>query len=92
MLLIDGRINPIFSENSNNTYIRNGVGILPNNELIFAISKNKVTFFDFANYFKEQGCTNALYLDGYVSKAYMPKQGVEQLDGQLGVLIGITEK
>ena len=92
MLLIDGIINPVFSQNSDNYYIRNGVGILPNNELIFAISKNKVTFFDFANYFKEKGCTNALFLDGYVSKAYMPKQGVEQLDGQLGVLIGITEK
>jgi len=92
MLIIDGRINPIFSQNSNNFQMRNGVGILPNNELIFAISKNRVTFYDFANYFKEQGCINALYLDGYISKAYMPKLGVEQLDGKLGVIIGITEK
>lgn len=92
MLLIDGRINPKFSKNSNNFQIRNGVGILPNNELVFAISKNRVTFYDFANYFKEQGCLNALFLDGYVSKAYIPKLGLEQLDGELGVIIGITEK
>ena len=92
MLLTDGIINPIFSQNSNNLNIRNGVGILPNNELVFAISKNRVTFYDFANYFKKKGCINALFLDGYVSKAYMPKQGIEQLDGELGVLIGITEK
>jgi uncharacterized protein YigE (DUF2233 family) len=92
MLLIDGRINPVFCRNSNNFHIRNGVGILPNNELIFAISKNRVTFYDFANYFKEQGCINALFFDGYVSKAYIPKIGVEQLDGELGVIIGITEK
>lgn len=92
MLLVDGEINPIFSQNSNNFNIRNGVGILPNKELIFAISKNQVTFFDFAKYFKEQGCINALFLDGFVSKAFMPDKKIEQLDGKLGVLIGVTEK
>jgi len=92
MLVIDGEINKLFDPNSNNFNIRNGVGILPNNELIFAISMNKVSFYDFARYFKEQGCSNALFLDGYVSKAFIPKQGIEQIDGELGVLIGITEK
>jgi uncharacterized protein YigE (DUF2233 family) len=92
MLVIDGEINKIFNPNSRNFNIRNGVGILPNNELVFAISMNKVSFYDFARYFKEQGCSNALYLDGYVSKAFIPKQGIEQIDGELAVLIGITEK
>lgn len=92
MLVIDGEINKLFDPNSNNFNIRNGVGILPNNELIFAISMNKVSFYDFARYFKEQGCSNALFLDGYVSKAFIPKLGIEQIDGELGVLIGITEK
>ena len=92
MLVIDGEINKIFNQNSRNFNIRNGVGILPNNELVFAISMNKVSFYDFARYFKEQGCSNALFLDGYVSKAYIPDEGIEQIDGELGVLIGITEK
>ena len=92
MLVIDGEINKIFDPNSLNFNIRNGVGILPNNELVFAISMNKVSFYDFARYFKEQGCSNALFLDGYVSKAFIPKQGIEQIEGELGVLIGITEK
>ena len=92
MLVIDGEINKLFDSNSNNFNIRNGVGILPNNELIFAISMNKVSFYDFARYFKERGCSNALYLDGYVSKAYIPQKGIEQIDGELGVLIGVTEK
>ena len=92
MLVIDGEINKIFDPNSHNFNIRNGVGILPNNELIFAISINKVSFYDFARYFKEQGCSNALFLNGYISKAFIPKQGIEQIDGELGVLIGITEK
>jgi uncharacterized protein YigE (DUF2233 family) len=92
MLVIDGEINKIFDPNSHNFNIRNGVGILPNKELIFAISLNKVSFYDFARYFKEQGCSNALFLDGYVSKAFIPKQGIEQMCGELGVLIGITDK
>jgi len=92
MLVIDGEINKLFDPNSNNFNIRNGVGILPNNELIFAISINKVSFYDFARYFKEKGCSNALFLDGYVSNAYIPDEGIEQIDGELGVLIGITEK
>jgi uncharacterized protein YigE (DUF2233 family) len=92
MLLNDGKINKLFNPKSNNFNIRNGVGILPNNDLIFAISTNKVTFYDFAKFFKGKGCLNALYLDGYVSKGLIPNQGIEQIDGELGVLIGITEK
>jgi uncharacterized protein YigE (DUF2233 family) len=92
MLITDGEINKIFNPNSKNYNIRNGVGILPNNELIFAISKNEINFYDFAKYFKNLGCVNALFLDGYVSKAYMPDKGISQLGGHLGVLIGITEK
>lgn len=92
MLLIDGKINKLFSSNSTNYNIRNGVGILPNNEVVFAISKNEVNFYDFAKYFKELGCSNALYLDGFVSKAFIPEQGIRQMNGQLGVLIGVTEK
>ncbi|MBM3206895.1 MAG: hypothetical protein FJZ43_04725, partial [Candidatus Staskawiczbacteria bacterium] len=90
--VVDGEINKLFNPNSDNFRIRNGVGIMPNNDLIFAISINKVSFYDFARYFKERGCSNALFLDGYISKAYMPKQGIEEIDGELGVLIGITEK
>jgi uncharacterized protein YigE (DUF2233 family) len=92
MLVIDGEINKVFDSNSRHYYIRNGVGILPNNELVFAISTNKVSFYDFARHFKEQGCSNALFLDGYVSKAFIPKEGIEQMCGELGVLIGVTEK
>jgi uncharacterized protein YigE (DUF2233 family) len=91
MLLIDSEINTIFDSNSENYNIRNGVGIRPNNELVFAISKNKVTFYALAKYFKDQGCTNALFLDGYVSKAFLPEKNLLQMDGELSVLIGITE-
>lgn len=68
MLIINGKINPIFQENSKNLNIRNGVGILENGELIFVMSKKEINFYALAQYFKNLGCKEALYLDGYVSR------------------------
>lgn len=91
MLLINGKINPVFKKDSKNLNIRNGVGILENGDLIFAMSKKEVNFYSFAQLFKEAGCNNALYLDGYVSRAYLPEKKWMQNDGNLGVIIGVTE-
>jgi len=67
------------------------VGILPNNKVIFAISTDFVNFYDFAEYFKNMGCSNALYLDGAVSQMYLPEKNREQMTGDFGVIIGIAE-
>jgi uncharacterized protein YigE (DUF2233 family) len=91
MLLIDGKINPIFQKNSKNLNIRNGVGILENGELIFAMSKKEVSFYTLAQFFKNLGCKDALYLDGYVSRSYLPEKNWTQKDGNFGVMIGVTE-
>ena len=88
MLLIDGEIHPAFQANSKSYNIRNGVGILPDNTILFVLSKNKINFYDFARYFKSLGCKNALYLDGFVSRAYVPAKGWEQFDGNFGVMVG----
>ncbi|MEE6127005.1 phosphodiester glycosidase family protein [Chryseobacterium arthrosphaerae] len=90
MLLMDGKINPLFQKDSKNLNIRNGVGILENGELIFAMSKKEISFYTFARLFKELGCRNALYLDGYVSRAYLPEKNWVQKDGDFGVIIGVT--
>ena len=37
MLIIDGQIHSAFKEGSTNLNIRNGVGILPDNKVIFAM-------------------------------------------------------
>jgi len=84
-------MHPKFNMGSTNVNIRNGVGVLPDGSLLFAMSKEKINFYDFALYFKQNGCENALYLDGFVSKTYLPSQGWEQLDGNFGVIIGETE-
>ena len=92
MLVIDGKIHPAFKEGSANLNIRNGVGILPDNKVIFAMSKKEINFYDFASYFKNIGCKNALYLDGLVSRTYLPDKKWIQTDGNFGVMIGILEK
>jgi uncharacterized protein YigE (DUF2233 family) len=91
MLLIDGEIHPAFKKGSKNLNIRNGVGILPDNKVVFAVSKEEVNFYDFAEYFKNMNCKNALYLDGFVSRAYLPEQNWKQLDGNFGVIIGVAK-
>ena len=92
MLLINGNMHHRFIKGSNNINIRNGVGILPNNTLVFVMSKEKINFYDFASYFKSLGCKNALYLDGFVSKTYLPEKDSFSLDGNFGVIIGEVEK
>lgn len=91
MLLIDGKIHPAFREGSKNLNIRNGVGILADGRLIFAMSKEAINFYDFARFFKKAGCNYALYLDGFVSRTYLPAKKWEQLDGNFGVIIGVSE-
>jgi uncharacterized protein YigE (DUF2233 family) len=91
MLVIDGRLHPAFRADSKNLNVRNGVGILPDGRVLFAMSRQPISFFDFARYFQQQGCRQALYLDGFVSRTYLPAQGWQQTDGDFGVIIGVTE-
>lgn len=91
MLLVVGEINAEFARDSDNVHIRNGVCVTQDNRIIFAISKKRVNFYEFAEHFKKLNCVNALYLDGFVSRMYLPEQKIEQLDGDFGVIIGITE-
>lgn len=91
MLLINGIINTAFTNGSKNVNIRNGVGILPNNKVLFVMSKHEVNFYDFALYFKQRGCLQALYLDGFVSRTYAPSQKWIQTDGDFGVMIAVTK-
>nr|WP_321234762.1 phosphodiester glycosidase family protein [uncultured Psychroserpens sp.] len=92
MLVIGGEIHPVFVKGSKNLHIRNGVGVLPNGTLLFAMSKDLISLYEFAEFFKSHGCKNALYLDGFVSKTYLPKKKWEQLDGDFGVIIAEIEK
>ena len=90
MLLINSKVHPAFKEGSTNLNIRNGVGMISEHEILFVISQKEVNLFDFAMLFKEElNCKNALYLDGFVSRAYIPQLNRNDIDGDFGVMIGV---
>ncbi len=91
MVLIDGVINPTLNKGSENVNIRNGVGILPNGDCIFMMSRSLINFYDFASFFKAKGCKYALYLDGAISQTYFPQQAYTYKGGNFGVIIGVTK-
>lgn len=91
MLVIDGKMHSAFKQGSPNVNIRNGVGILPDGKVVFVLSKKEINFYDFAEYFQNLGCGNALYLDGFVSRAYLPEQKWVQTDGNFGVMVGVVK-
>lgn len=91
MLVHDGKIHPAFHRDSKNKTIRNGVGILADGKIVFAITTEPMNFYDFAAYLKSIGCRNALFLDGTVSKMYFPAKDLEPEDGDFGVILGITK-
>ncbi|OJV52131.1 MAG: hypothetical protein BGO31_08235 [Bacteroidetes bacterium 43-16] len=91
MVLVDGVINPTLNKGSENVNIRNGVGILPNGDCIFMMSRGLINFYDFALFFKEKGCKYALYLDGAISQTYLPEQSYAYKGGNFGVIIAVSK-
>jgi len=92
MLVIDGMVNPVFTKGSSNINIRSGVGITIDGRVAFAISNELVNFYDFAILFKESlHCNNALFLDGAISKMYLPELNRNDFGGDFGVMIGIEK-
>ena len=92
LLVLAGQVHPAFRPGSANVQIRNGVGLLPDGRVLLAMSKTKVNFYDFADYFRRAGCRTALYLDGFVSRTYAPATGWQQLDGDFGVIVAISAR
>lgn len=73
LLVIDGTLHPLFSDDGPSRKIRNGVGLRDDHTVVFAISRDGVSFGSFARLFRDAlGCRNALYLDGSVSALSAP--------------------
>lgn len=88
LLLSGGTMHPRFYQGSTFLNIRNGVGVRPNGQVVFAISRGPVNFFDFASLFGDAlGCPDALYLDGAISGAYIPALGRLDEGGDFGPII-----
>lgn len=91
MLVTGGQIHPVFNPVSKNVQIRNGVGILPDGKILFALSKQKINLYEFADFFRKNGCAEALYLDGFVSRAYLASENRLQPGGNFGVMMAETK-
>lgn len=90
MLLTGGKIHDYFTPGSKNRYIRSGVGVIGPHQIVFIISRKPVNFYDFARLFRDYfQCKNALYLDGAISKMFLPEMGRYDLGGDFGPIIGI---
>lgn len=91
MLVIGGRIHPKIRSTGTSEKIRNGVGV-SGNRIVFAISREPVTFHAFASLFRDRLKTpDALFLDGSVSALYAPDLRAGGL-WPVGPIVGVVEK
>jgi uncharacterized protein YigE (DUF2233 family) len=72
LLLHHGKHHPAFRAESTNYLHRNGVGILRDGSVLFAITvfgqPRHPNLFEFADFFRSRGCADALFLDGDLSQ------------------------
>ena len=91
MLVIDGAIHPRIQPDGTSLKIRNGVGVRDGRAIVFAISRDPVSFYRFATLFRDRlGCANALFLDGSVSSLYAPEIGSTTQLLPVGPMVGLT--
>ena len=95
LLVLDGKIHPVFQPGSTNFHWRSGVGLTKDHQIVFAISKNALNFHDFARLFKERlECDDALYLDGDICAIYLPALGYRGEDSgtRFAAMFAVTTK
>ncbi len=96
MLVVDGRINAHFKQDSDSVRWRSGVCARTPTRVVFAISEAPVNFHTFARLFRDKlGCRDALYLDGTLSQFFAdgryygpPAFMVKPYAGMFGVFAG----
>ncbi|WP_454855299.1 phosphodiester glycosidase family protein [Rhizobium binxianense] len=95
MLVLQGRLNPIFIVGSTDRTRRSGVGICGDGAVRFAISEDRVNFHDFARFFRNGlDCADALFLDGGRGTGiYSPALGRNDRSwhGGYGPIFGLVE-
>lgn len=94
MLVIDGALHPAFNPDGTSRKRRNGVGLSADGETLwFAISDMPVNFDTFARLFRDRlGATDALYLDGTVSRLYAPVLGRDDGGTDMGPIVAIVRR
>jgi len=93
MLVIDNVLHPRFLPDSDSLKIRNGVGVDGRGRIYFAISDDRVRFYDFALLFRDAlQSPNALYFDGTISSVLAPRLGRNDRLFPMGPIIGVVSR
>lgn len=90
MLVIDGAYHPRFAPQSESRLIRNGVGVSADGQrAVFVISDSAVNLWEFARFFRDYlGLSQALYIDGRVSRLHAPVLSRSDWGLPMGPIIG----
>jgi uncharacterized protein YigE (DUF2233 family) len=92
MLVAHGMIHPVFEDSSYHYNIRSGVAAPTPDEVVLVISRNEVTLYSMASFFLERlNCTDALYLDGDITRMYAPELGRFD-NAQCAAMIAVVAK
>lgn len=95
LLLRDGNTHPAFRADSKSYLHRNGVGILPDGRVLFVITEfgqpRYANLFEFADFFRAQGCRNALFLDGDISQMKIDPSEPLTPNNYFGTIFAVVE-
>jgi uncharacterized protein YigE (DUF2233 family) len=65
--------------------------VISPNHIVFVISREPVTFYELASFFQTTlGCTDALYLDGEISKFYPDPNGTSDAREDFAGMFAVT--
>jgi uncharacterized protein YigE (DUF2233 family) len=93
LLVQRGAIHPDLIEGSANLTLRSGVGVRKDGEVVLALSKGPVNFYDFAFFFRNRlRCPNALYLDGHISSFHVGGESEKPGEYIFGPMFGLVSK
>ena len=95
LLLQNGRIHPALRPSSLHRLHRNGVGIRKDGFVLFAITEfgqpRFPNLYEFADFFRSQGCDDALFLDGDLSQMVVDPKTPLSPGNQFGAIFAVTE-
>jgi len=92
ILIANGKINPRLSNATKSLHIRNAIGVKKNGAVVMVISRRAVHFQELCQYMQQQGCVDALYLDGGISQVYCPSLNAQARGGDFGVMLAVVKK
>jgi uncharacterized protein YigE (DUF2233 family) len=94
MLVDAGAIHPkIVLPSGSSLKIRNGVGVTGEGGPVFVLSEDRVSFGWLARLFRDElGCSNALYVDGSVSRLHAPELGLRDSSQPVGPVIAAVRR